>query len=34
VNDRILDVSQAAAKALGMIGAGVTRVEIVVLARE
>jgi len=34
VNDRILDVSQAAAKALGMIGEGVTRVEIVVLARE
>jgi len=29
---RIIDVSYAAAKALGMVGAGVTRVEMVVLA--
>jgi len=34
VNDRVLDVSQAAAKVLGMVGEGVIRVEIVVLARE
>ena len=31
VNDRVLDVSQIAAKTLGMIGDGVTKVEIVVL---
>ena len=31
VKDRVLDVSQAAARSLGMIGDGVTRVEIVVL---
>jgi rare lipoprotein A len=31
VNDRVLDVSLAAARALGMTGAGVTKVEIVVL---
>jgi peptidoglycan lytic transglycosylase len=30
-NDRVLDVSLAAAKALGMVGDGVTRVEVVVL---
>jgi rare lipoprotein A len=34
VNDRVLDVSQAAAKSLGMIGDGVTRVEIVVLGAD
>ena len=33
-NDRVLDVSRAAAKALGMIGDGVTKVEIVVLGAE
>jgi len=31
VNDRVLDVSLAAARALGMTGDGVTKVEIVVL---
>lgn len=31
VNDRVLDVSQAAAKTLGMVGDGVAKVEIVVL---
>ncbi len=31
VSDRVLDVSQAAAKTLGMTGDGVTKVEIVVL---
>jgi rare lipoprotein A len=31
VNDRVLDVSLAAAKALGMVGDGVTKVEVVVL---
>ena len=31
VNDRVLDVSQAAAKSLGITGDGVTKVEIVVL---
>jgi len=31
VNDRVLDLSQAAAKSLGMLGDGVTKVEIVVL---
>jgi len=31
VNDRVLDVSQIAAKTLGMIGDGITKVEIVVL---
>ncbi|HYS15955.1 MAG TPA: septal ring lytic transglycosylase RlpA family protein [Candidatus Binatia bacterium] len=31
VNDRVLDVSLAAAKALGIVGDGVTRVEIVVI---
>ena len=30
-NDRVLDVSLAAAKTLGIIGGGVTRVEIIVL---
>jgi len=30
-NDRVLDVSLAAAKTLGMTGSGVARVEIVVL---
>ncbi len=34
VNARVLDVSLAAAKALGMTGAGVTKVEIVVLGAE
>ena len=34
VNDRVLDVSQAAAKTLGMIGDGVTKIEIVVLGPE
>jgi peptidoglycan lytic transglycosylase len=34
VNDRVLDVSQAAAKSLGMIGDGVTKIEIVVLGPE
>ena len=34
VNDRVLDVSLAAAKALGMVGDGLARVEIVVLAAE
>jgi len=34
VNDRVLDVSQAAAKTLGMVGGGVTKVEIVVLGAE
>jgi rare lipoprotein A len=34
VNDRVLDVSRAAAKSLGMIGDGVTRVEIVVLGAD
>jgi len=34
VNDRVLDVSQAAAKTLGMVGGGVTKVEIVVLGPE
>jgi len=34
VNDRVLDVSQAAAKALGMVGDGVTKVEVVVLGVE
>ena len=33
-NDRVLDLSRAAAKALGMIGDGVTKVEIVVLSAE
>ena len=33
-NDRVLDVSLAAARTLGMVGEGVTRVEIVVLGRE
>ena len=33
-NDRVLDVSLAAAKTLGMVGDGVTRVEIVVLGPE
>ena len=32
VPERVLDLSLAAAKALGMVGAGVARVEIVVLA--
>ena len=32
VNDRVLDVSQIAAKTLGMVGDGVIKVEIVVLA--
>lgn len=31
VKDRVLDVSQAAAKTLGMVGDGVAKVEIVVL---
>ncbi len=31
VNDRVLDVSLAAAKALGIVGDGVTKIEIVVL---
>ncbi len=34
VNDRVLDVSLAAAKALGMIGYGVTKVEVVVLGAQ
>jgi rare lipoprotein A len=34
VNDRVLDVSLAAARALGMLGDGVTKVEIVVLGAE
>ena len=34
VNDRVLDVSQAAAKALGMVGDGVTKVEVVVLGAQ
>jgi rare lipoprotein A len=34
VNDRVLDVSLAAAKALGMVGGGVTKVEVVVLGLE
>jgi peptidoglycan lytic transglycosylase len=34
VNDRVLDVSQAAAKALGMVGDGVTKIEIVVLGAQ
>ena len=34
VKDRVLDVSMAAARALGMIGDGVARVEIVVLGAE
>lgn len=33
-NDRVLDVSLAAARTLGMVGDGVTRVEIVVLGPE
>ena len=31
VSDRVLDVSLAAAKALGMVGDGVAKVEVVVL---
>lgn len=34
VKDRVLDVSMAAARALGMVGDGVARVEIVVLGAE
>lgn len=34
VNERVLDVSLAAAKALGMVGGGITKVEIVVLGAE
>ena len=34
VNDRFLDVSLAAAKALGMVGDGVTKVEVVVLGAQ
>lgn len=34
VKDRVIDVSLAAAKALGMVGAGVTQVEVVVLGAE
>jgi len=34
VNDRVLDVSLAAAKALGMVGDGVTKVEVVVLGAQ
>jgi rare lipoprotein A len=34
VKDRVLDVSQAAAKTLGMVGDGVAKVEIVVLGGE
>ena len=34
VNDRVLDVSQAAAKTLGMVGEGVAKVEIVVLGAQ
>jgi rare lipoprotein A len=34
VSDRVLDVSLAAAKTLGMTGDGVTKVEIVVLGPE
>ena len=34
VNDRVLDVSRIAAKTLGMIGDGVTKVEIVVLGAQ
>jgi rare lipoprotein A len=34
VNDRVLDVSRAAARTLGMTGDGVTKVEIVVLAAD
>jgi len=34
VNDRVLDVSRAAARTLGMTGDGVTRIEIVVLAAD
>jgi len=34
VKDRVLDVSMAAARVLGMIGDGVARVEIVVLGAE
>jgi rare lipoprotein A len=34
VKDRVIDVSLAAAKALGMVGAGVTKVEVVVLGAE
>jgi rare lipoprotein A len=34
VNDRVLDVSLAAAKTLGMVGGGITKVEIVVLGAE
>ena len=34
VNDRVLDVSLAAARTLGMIGHGITKVEIVVLGAE
>ena len=34
VNDRVLDVSLAAAKALGRVGDGVTRVEVVVLGAQ
>ena len=33
-NDRVLDVSLAAARTIGMVGDGVTRVEIVVLGPE
>jgi rare lipoprotein A len=34
VKDRVLDVSQAAARGLGMLGDGVARVEIVVLGAD
>ena len=34
VNDRVLDVSLAAAKVLGMVGDGVTKVEVVVLGAQ
>jgi rare lipoprotein A len=34
VKDRVLDVSQAAAKSLGMVGEGVARVQIVVLGAD
>jgi rare lipoprotein A (peptidoglycan hydrolase) len=34
VKDRVIDVSRAAARTLGMTGEGVARVEIVVLGAE